>query len=90
MAQPGLIESIIKDIGLNTSSNTKLTSSDSILHRDPSNTLRQEAWNYHSVLGKLNFLAQNTCLDISFTIHQWARFCTKPTALHELALQHIV
>jgi hypothetical protein len=90
MQQTGLIESIISDVGLTTTSNTKTTPSDSILHSDPSNTPRQESWNYRFVLGKLNFFAQNTCPDITFALHQCARFCTKPTSLHEFALKHIV
>jgi hypothetical protein len=88
MIQTGLIESIIHDVGLTSSSNTKVTPSDSILHADPSNTPWQDTWNYQSVLGKINFLAQNTHPDISFVVHQCARFCTKPTALHEIALKH--
>jgi hypothetical protein len=37
----------------------------------------------------LNFLAQNTRPDISFSVHQCARFCTTPTMLHELAVKRI-
>ncbi len=88
MTQTGLIESIINDVGLNPNSNTKSTPADSILYADPDNTPRQETWNYRSVLGKSNFLAQNKCPDISFTVHRCARFCTRPTALHELAVKH--
>jgi hypothetical protein len=90
MTQPGLIESIINDIGISDSSNLKYTPSDSILHRDPTNTPRRDSWSYRSVIGKLNFLAQNTRPDISFAVHQCARFCTNPTRLHELAVKHIV
>jgi hypothetical protein len=89
MTQTGLIESIIKDLGLNNTSNTKTTPSDSILYPDTNGLPRQETWNYRSIIGKLNFLAQNTRPDISFAVHQCARFCTKPTALHELAVKRI-
>lgn len=41
-------------------SNFKYTPSDSILHADPSHTPREDIWNYRSVIGKLNFLAQKT------------------------------
>jgi hypothetical protein len=90
MLQTGLIESIISDVSLSSTSNTKTTPADSVLHSDPTKTPRQELWNYRSVLGKLNFLAQNTRPDISFAVHQCARFCTNPTALHELALNRIL
>jgi hypothetical protein len=90
MTQPGLIESIIQDIGFSESSNLKYTPADSILHRDPSNTPRMDPWNYRSIIGKLNFLAQNTRPDISFVVHQCARFSSHPTRLHELAVKRIV
>lgn len=90
MTQPGLIESIINDVGIKDTSNTKFTPSDSILYADKSNTPREDNWNYRSIIGKLNFLAQNTRPDLSFAVHQCARFCTKPTKLHEIAIKRIV
>lgn len=89
MTQTGLIESIIQDVGLKQDSTIKHTPSDSILYADYTNTPREDSWNYRSVIGKLNFLAQNTRPDISFAVHQCARFCTKPTKLHEIAVKRI-
>jgi hypothetical protein len=89
MMQSGLIESIISDVNLDTYSKTINTPSDSILHPNPSGSPRKESWNYRSVIGKLNFLAQITRPDISFSVHQCARFCTKPTLIHELAVKRI-
>jgi hypothetical protein len=77
-------------VGIKDNSPFKYTPLDSILHADPSHTPREDMWNYPSVIGKLNFLAQNTCPDISFMVHQCAHFCTKPTKLHEIAIKHIV
>jgi hypothetical protein len=90
MTQTGLIESIIKDVGFDNDSNTKTTPSDSILYNDPTAMPRVDTWNYRSVIGKLNFLAQNTRPDISFAVHQCARFCSNPSALHELAVKRII
>lgn len=89
MTQTGLIESIIQDLHLDASSNTKSTPSDSILYSDTNGVPRQESWNYRSVIGKLNYLAQNSRPDISYAVHQCARFCTRPTALHEFAVKRI-
>ena len=89
MTQTGLIESIIHDLNLANDSNTKNTPSDSILYPDHHGAPCQESWNYRSVIGKLNYLAQNTRPDISYAVHQCARFCTRPTALHELAVKRI-
>jgi hypothetical protein len=89
MTQTGLIESIIKDLGLHNTSNYKTTPSDSILYPDTNGLPRQETWNYRSIIRKLNVLAQNTRPDLSFVLHQCAHFCTNPTALHELAEKRI-
>ncbi len=90
LTQTGLIESIIKDVGLTTTSNTKSTPADSILYADKTKTPRKDTWNYRSIIGKLNFLAQNTRPDISFAVHQCTHFCTAPTKLHEIAAKRII
>jgi hypothetical protein len=90
MTQTGLIDAIISDVGLSLTSNTKTTPSDSILYPNTNRIPRQETWNYRSVIGKLNFLAQNTRPDISFAVHQCARFCQAPAALHEMAVKHLI
>jgi hypothetical protein len=87
--QMGFIESIVKDRGLNTNSNSKTTPSDSILHPDTNGLPRQETWNYHSDIGMLNFFAQSTWPNLNFAVHQCARFCNNPTALHELTFKCI-
>ena len=88
MIQTGLIDSILRDLQINDH-NTKYTPADQILHRDTGGPPRRETWNYRSVIGKLNFLAQNTRPDISMAVHNCARFCTNPTQLHETAVKRI-
>jgi hypothetical protein len=80
--QPGLIDQIIRDVGLTAHSKHKDTPSDSILHPDTAGPRRVENWSYRSVIGKLNYLANNTRPDISMSVHQCARFCSAPRALH--------
>jgi hypothetical protein len=89
MTQPGLIESILQDLNLTFDSKTKDTPSLGILYPDHHGHPRTEQWNYRSIIGKLNYLAQNTRPDISFTVHQCAHFSSKPTALHDLAIKRI-
>jgi len=90
MTQPGLIESILKDLRLDTlGTHTKDTPAMGILHPDRQGHPREDTWNYRSVIGKLNYLAQNTRPDISFAVHQCARYSNSPTALHELAVKRI-
>jgi hypothetical protein len=60
-----------------------------ILHADKYRLARQESWNYLSVIGQLNYLAQNSWPDISFAVHQCARLSKEPKALHEKAVKRI-
>jgi hypothetical protein len=89
MTQPGLIESVLQDLHLVPGSHTKDTPAMGILHPDRSGHPCEDKWNYHSVIGKLNYLAQNTRPDLSFAVHQCARYSTNPTALHEFAVKRI-
>ena len=60
-----------------------------MLHPDREGHARVEAWNYRSVLGKLNYLAQMTRPFISMAVHNCARYTTAPTYLHEQAVKCI-
>jgi hypothetical protein len=46
-------------------------------------------WSYPSIIGKLNFLAQNTRPDIAFAVHQCARFVSNPNQTHQAAVKHL-
>jgi len=89
MTQPGLIESVLADLNLLHDSKPKDTPSVGILYPDRDGIPRQDTWNYQSVIGKLNYIAQNTQPDISFAVHQCACYAATPTALHELAVKRI-
>jgi len=89
MEQTGLIDKFIREIG-NSSSKTSDTPADQILHPDKTGAPRNNKWNYRSIIGKLNFLAQNTRPDISMAVHNCARFCNNPTQLYETAVKRIV
>jgi hypothetical protein len=66
------------------------TPATAILHADTEGLTRQESWNYPSVIGQLNYLAQTSRPDISFAVHQCARFSKAPQALHEKAVKRII
>jgi hypothetical protein len=66
------------------------TPATAILHADTEGLARQESWNYPSVIGQLNYLAQNSRPDISFAVRQCARFSKEPKALHEKAVKRII
>jgi hypothetical protein len=105
MTQTGLIDSILDDVGLSQSQEAAATDNpDSdlkvppkIKHVPAAGPLRNDSdsppmtapWNYRSVIGKLNFLAQNTRPDISFSVHQCARFVQSPRKSHEEAVKYL-
>jgi hypothetical protein len=89
MTQTGLIESVLQDLNLLNDSKMKDTPSLGILYPDRDGVPRQHSWNYRSVIGKLNYIAQNTRPDISFAVHQCAGYSSNPTALHKLAVKRI-
>jgi hypothetical protein len=75
---------------------TKVTSKNimayalTIFYADPHDTPRQETWNYCSIIGKFNILAQNTRPGISFVVYQCAGFCSRPSSAFELAVKSII
>jgi hypothetical protein len=96
--QPQLIDSILKDLNLldedgnqrpntrtknNPSQTTKLVGPD--LDGDPFDA----DWEYRSVIGKLNFLCQTTRGDISYQVHQCARFMSDPRDSHAVAIKQV-
>ena len=89
MTQPGLKESVLLDLNLLHDSKPKDTPSMGILYPDKDGIRRQDTWHYRFVMGKLNYIAQNTHLDISFAVHQCAPYSSNPMALHELAVKCI-
>jgi hypothetical protein len=66
--QPNLIQKVLRDMGILSSSTTKEAPADSILYADSANHTRP---------------------DISMVVHQCARFCSNPKAIHELAEKRI-
>jgi hypothetical protein len=70
--------------------NNTPTPETAILHAYKEGLTRQESWNYTSVIGQLNYFAQNSRPDISFAVHQCARFCKEPMTLHEKAVERII
>jgi hypothetical protein len=80
MTQPHLIDSILHDLGL--SDNDRRARSNTTIKDLPSMVSRKitadtNTWNYQSVIGKLNYLEKSTRPDITYVVHQLARYSTK-------------
>jgi hypothetical protein len=91
MSQTGLMHAVTESahIPKGRLKNTS-TPATEILHADIDGLARQESWNYPSVIGKLNYLAQNSRPYILFAVHQCARFSKESKALHEKAVKRII
>jgi hypothetical protein len=91
MRQTGLVDAVTESahIPKGRLKNTP-TPATAILHADTEGLACQESWNYPSVIGQLNYLAQNSRPDISFAVHQCARFSKSTQALHEKAVKRII
>ena len=91
LTQPQLIDSIIKDLHLQSSSNSKKMPSvmTSLLHKDTDGPEMAPDFHFRSVIGKLNFLEKSTCPDISISVHQCARFSENPKRSHAEAVKRI-
>ena len=92
LSQPHLIQQIISDLGFkaNTKSESVPAIPNHILNRDYHGKAFDEPWAYRSVVGKLNFLEKSTRADISYAVHQCARFATFPKQSHADAVRCIV
>jgi len=91
ITQPGLIDKVISICGLEHESNEHKTLADCIWQAMPSQDEPQQlAWNYRQVVGILNYIAASSHPDISFAVHQCARFSQFPGRIHELAVKRIV
>jgi hypothetical protein len=92
LTQPQLIDSILQDLKLNgdnvKSRNTPALKT-RVLHKDEKGTVFDESFHYRSVIGKLNYLEKSTHPDISFAVHQCARFSSNPKQSHAMAVHYI-
>jgi hypothetical protein len=66
------------------------TPADEILHRDEDGQERKTEFHYRSIIGQLNYLAATTRPEITFAVHQCARFCDNPKMSHEKAVKRII
>ena len=91
MTQPFLIDRIIDAMGIDKRmTNSRPTPAvKPLLHRDLDGEARHTTWNYRSIIGMMNYLQQSTRPDISFAVHQCARFCSDPKLSHERAVKRI-
>jgi hypothetical protein len=91
LSQPHLIQQILTDLGMNEATKPQPTpAAQSVkLNRDINGTPYAGDWHFRSVIGKLNFLEKSTRVDLSYAVHQCARFAADPKESHAAALKRI-
>ena len=91
LSQPGLTDQIINEVLGAAKYKARPTPAPStkILHRDLDGTPFKGDFDYRSVVGKLNFLEKGSRPDLSYAVHQCARFSSNPKESHAEAIRHI-
>ena len=84
-----MIERVVKDMGLLDANPQDIPAVQPLLSKDIEGADRLSDWNFRSIVGMLNYIANCTRQDISFSTHQCARFCNAPKKLHETAIKRI-
>jgi hypothetical protein len=91
LTQTGLIKKIISLCGLEDS-NSKGTPADSspLGPGNDSDPPHDKLWSYPTMIGRLNYLGNNTRPDLQYAVHACARYTHRPKAIHSRALKRIV
>jgi hypothetical protein len=87
LSQSGLIKQIIADLRLTNSPSIKKTPVTEVLLHFSTSPPFDDTYNYRSVLEKLMYLLSNTRCELSFAIHQCARFSINPRKQYGTALK---
>ena len=90
LTQPHLIDQILTDLRLkadNVKTRSTPMASSKLLTRHSNSMSFDNSFNYRSVIGKLNYLEKATRSDISFAVHQCARFVSDPKVEHGEAVR---
>ena len=91
MSQPNLINRIINAIpGMDKANPKPIPMSPTlIMTKDINGKIRQEDWNYRSLIGMLNYLVNTTHPELAYSVHQCAIFYNDPKHSHEQAVKDI-
>ncbi len=91
LTQQAIIYSIISDMVLNNSKVKAVPVTVSkILHAPLDKPPFSLNFGYHSVIGKLNYLAQTTRPDIVYTTYQLAKYSSDPREPHREAVLYLI
>ena len=90
--QPSLTQKIIEDVRLGhrtTPKHIPMCAQRLLHHHLDYPPHNKSKFQYRSVIGKLNYLAQCNLSDIVYSVHQYARFSSNPCKEHTNAMEYI-
>ena len=90
LTQMGLINRILKACGMEDSNPKSTPAEITPIGKDLDGDPCKEKWDYRSIVGMMLYLAGTSRPDISYSVHQCARFSHSPKHSHEIAVKHIV
>ena len=93
LSQPHLIDQILTDLKMKNDKvkpRSTPAASSKLLTRHSDSQPFDNSFNYRSVIGKLNYLEKATRSDISYAVHQCARFVSDPKVEHGDAVRWLV
>ena len=89
LTQEGLTAKVIAYLGLSNASPKSTPAASDPLGSDKSGAPFEEEWSYPAAVGMLLYLASNTRPDLTFAVHQAARFSHCPKHSHAQAVKRI-
>jgi histone deacetylase 1/2 len=90
LSQTGLINKIISATGMEDCNPISTPTSKAALGSDRDGDPFNEKWKYSAVVGMLLYLSSNTRPDITFAVHQCARYSHNPKQSHAKAIKRII
>ena len=90
LSQTGLIAKVLATAGMTDCNGVSTPTGNTPLGSDVDGAPFSEPWQYRTVIGMLMYLAANTRPDISFSVHQAARFSHSPRQSHAIAVKRIL
>lgn len=91
LTQTGLIEKVISaTAGMQDCNPISTPTSKEALGSDRDGEAFTEKWNYSTIVGMLLYLSSNTRPDITFAVHQCARYSHNPKQSHAKAIKCII
>jgi hypothetical protein len=90
MTQTGLIDKVLAVTGMENCNPVSTPASREAIGSDRDGEAFDEQWKYSTVIGMLLYLSGNTRPDITFAVHQCARFSHNPRKSHAVAIKRIL